>query len=256
MSKMYSWKVWLILNSLTKNVKNDYIAEVSTSGRTLRNEDIAQIIVKGRSELRYETILSILNERDTAVAEALLGGSSIQDSNIHITPRITGSWIGADPLFNAKEHKITFDAVPTVSLRKSLDEEVGVEVLGKKTDGGAIIGLVTDLLTGKTDGTITPGGDIIIKGEKIKIAPETTPGNEEGLGVFFIDVNGNEITLDYPMSENTPKKILCRVPAILVDGEYTLKIVTRFVSGNTLLKEPRTIVYELPLRVGEPESES
>ncbi|MDR0698834.1 MAG: DUF4469 domain-containing protein [Tannerella sp.] len=254
MVKIYSWKVWLIFNSLTKSVKNDYIAEVSTSGRTLRNEDIAQIIVKGRSELRYETILSILNERDAAVAEALLGGSSVQDGNIHITPRVTGSWIGSDPLFNAKEHKLTFDAVPTVTLRKSLDEEVSVEVLGKKTDGGAIIGLVTDLLTGKTDGTITPGGDIIIKGEKIKIAPETTPGDEESLGVFFVDANDNEITLDYPMSENTPKKILCRVPTMLVDGEYTLKIVTRYAAGGSLLKESRTIVYELPLIVGEPAS--
>jgi hypothetical protein len=255
MIRKYIWKIWLILNSLTKNVKNDYIAEVSTSGQTLRNEDIAQLIVKGRSELRYETILSILNERDEAVASALLSGSSVQDSNFHFTPRVTGIWIGTDPLFNPKDHKLTFDAVPTATLRKTLDEEVNVEVLGKKVDGGAIIGLVTDLLTGKTDGTITPGGDIIIKGEKIKIAPETTPGNEEGIGVFFINASGSAITLDYPMSENNPKKILCRVPTSLSNGEYTLKIVTRFTTA-TLLKEPRTIVYELPLRVGESESET
>ena len=39
------WKVWLKPNLLTKDVDNDYIAEVSTSKQTLRNEDIARRIV-------------------------------------------------------------------------------------------------------------------------------------------------------------------------------------------------------------------
>lgn len=39
------WKVWLKPNLLTKDVDNDYIAEVSTSKQTLRNEDIALRIV-------------------------------------------------------------------------------------------------------------------------------------------------------------------------------------------------------------------
>jgi hypothetical protein len=36
MAKNYLWKVWLKLNLLTKEVENDYVAEVSTRGRTLR----------------------------------------------------------------------------------------------------------------------------------------------------------------------------------------------------------------------------
>ena len=39
------WKVWLRLNLLTKDVDNDYTAEVSTMKNSLRNEDIAQRIV-------------------------------------------------------------------------------------------------------------------------------------------------------------------------------------------------------------------
>ncbi|MDR2804054.1 MAG: hypothetical protein LBB85_00215, partial [Dysgonamonadaceae bacterium] len=60
----YIWKIWLRLNFLTQDVENDYTGEVSTMGHTVRNEDIANRIVKERSELRYETILAILNERD------------------------------------------------------------------------------------------------------------------------------------------------------------------------------------------------
>ena len=250
MAKKFFWKIWLRLNTLTKNVDNDYIAEVSTVGNTLRNEDIARLIVKERSELRYETILSILNERDAAVRDTVLGGSSVQDGNIHLAPRVTGNWIGTDPAFDPKEHKITLDATPTAEMRKAL-EDVGVEVLGKKADGGAIIGLVTDILTGKTDGTVSVGGDIVITGDKIKIDPL----GEEGLGVFFVDTYGTEIPLDHPVTENNPKKIICRLPVnVMVGGVYTLKIVTRHSNGTTYLKNPRTILYELPLTAVTPQS--
>jgi hypothetical protein len=249
MAKQYFWKVWLRPNLLTKEADNDYIAEVSTVGNTLRNEDIARHIVKERSELRYETILSILNERDSVVRDTVLGGSSVQDGNIHIAPRITGNWIGVDPVFDPKEHKITLDAILTTEMRKAL-EEVGVDVLGKKADGGAVIGLVTDVLTGKKDGTVSVYGDIVITGEKIKIEPV----GEEGLGVFFVDVYGTEIPLDYPPIENNPKKIICRLPAQVTDGVYTLKIVTRYTSGSIMLKTPRTIQYELPLTAVTPQS--
>jgi hypothetical protein len=250
MAKKNFWKVTLRPNLLTKNVDNDNIAEVSTAGNTLRNEDIARQIVEGRSEVRYETILSILGERDAVVRNAVLGGSSVQDGNVHLAPRVTGSWIGPAPTFNPAVHKITFDATPAAEFRKALDEEVGVEVVGRQTGGGSVIGLVTDVFTGKTDGTITPGGDIIITGEKIKIAPD----KEDGLGVFFVSAGGGEIPLEYPIAENNPRKILCRLPGqIYSGGVYTLKIVTRYTSGSIMLKQPRTILYELPLTALTPQ---
>lgn len=244
MAKQYFWKAWLRPNLLTKEVDNDYIAEVSTVGNTLRNEQIARLIVKERSELRYDTILSILNERDAVVRDVVLNGSSVQDGNIHVAPRITGNWIGSDPVFDAKEHRIILSSTMTAEMRKAL-EEVGVEILGKKADGGAIIGLVTDVMTGNKDGVISVGGDIIITGSKIKIDPIDEEQPE--LGVFFVDIYGTEIPLDYPLTENTPKKIVCRLPYQVTDGTYTLKIVTRYSTSVIKLKAPRTIQYDLPL---------
>jgi hypothetical protein len=63
-----------------------------------------------------------------------------------------------------------------------------------------------------------------------------------------VDVNGGETPVTHPLTQNDPKKIICRVPA-LGAGDYTLKIVTCFSNGTTMLKQPRTIVYELPLKV-------
>ncbi|MDR1127587.1 MAG: DUF4469 domain-containing protein [Treponema sp.] len=50
------------------------------------------------------------------------------------------------------------------------------------------------------------------------------------------------------MTENLPKKLIVRVPA-LAAGSYTLKVITRYSSSKTLVQEPRTITYALSLVV-------
>jgi hypothetical protein len=242
MAFSYFWKVWLTPNRLTKEVKNDFIAEVSTVGKTRRNEDIARMIKNAGAEWDYESILDVINRGDHARKQCLLEGYSVQTEICHIAPRVPGNWIGSAEPFDPKKHKRTCDCTITEDMRKSL-ENVGVEVLGVK-DSGARIGLVTDVSTGKTDGTITPNGDVTIDGVKIRIFP----ADGEGLGIFFVDAGGSETPVTHPLSMNNPKKIICRAPA-LGAGEYTLKIVTQFSASITLLKTPRTIVYELPLTV-------
>jgi hypothetical protein len=247
MAKKTFWKVWLRRNLLTKAVENDFVAEVSTAGNTLRNEDLAARIVAGRSELRLETILGILQTRDEIVREALVNGSAVQDGCARIAPRVLGSWVGVNHSFDPALHKISLDLTPSQEMRAAL-EAVGVEVLGEK-ESGAFIGLVTDVITGKTDGTISPDEDIILNGDKLKIAPE----DDAGLGVFFVGLSGTETRVTRKLTENTPKKLVFRVPS-LNPGTYTLKVRTRFSTTQHLLNEPRTITYDFPLTVPKPAS--
>jgi hypothetical protein len=242
MAKKFIWKAWLKPNLLTKDVDNDYIAEVSTTGKTLRNEDIAQIIKDEGSELQYETLFDILNHSDRLRRERIQQGYSVQTGVCHLSPRVTGNWIGSSANFDPKVHKITCDLTPAAELRHAL-EEVGVEVLGVK-ENGARIGLVLDVSTGKTDGTISPMGEMIITGEKIKVAPD----GEAGPGIFFEAADGSQTQAHTPFILNDPKRIIAQVPN-LAPGTYTLKIVTRFSQGNVLLKEARTITYGQPLIV-------
>jgi hypothetical protein len=241
MAKKYIWKVWLRPNLLTKDVDNDYIAEVDTTGKTLRNADIAQIIKDEGSELQFETILDILNRGDRVRKERLLQRYCIQTDITHIAPRVLGNWLGSTANYDSAIHKLTFDMTPAAELGAALDE-VGVEVLGVK-DSGARIGLITDVTTGKTDGTITVDGDLLVDGFKIKIIPE----EEEGIGVFFVG-DGADVPVVRRFSHNTPKHLTIRVPE-LTPGQYRLKIVTRYSNGNTLLKEHRTIESEQILTV-------
>jgi hypothetical protein len=242
-TKRFFWKIWLKPNLLTQEDNNDYIAEVSTVGNTKRNEDIARLIEEDGTEVRYDTLLDILNRRDRIEKRLIQEGNSVQSGNVRLAPRITGKWIGGTANFNPENNKITIDATITNDLRTGL-EEVGTETLGVKNNG-AYIGLVTDLFTKMTDGTITPNEEIRIDGDKIKILPEDTPA----YNVFFIADDGTEHVPGRSPIENSPKKVVIRVPA-LPAGEYTLRIVTRFSSGTTLLRnDPRIIDFDQKLTV-------
>lgn len=240
MSK-FIWKVWLRLNLLTKDVDNDYIAEVSTVGKTLRNEDIARLFVESGSEVQFETALDILNRADRLRREKLQEGYSVQTGVCHCMPRVLGNWIGARTAFDPNGHKITLSITPTAEMRAAL-AEVGVEVLGVR-EGGAFIGLATDVTTGLTDGTITPGGQIIIAGDKMKVEPL----GEAGVGVFITDdTNEYELT---PLAVNRPKEIIALIPPSLAPGTYSLYVATRHTGSTPLLKEIRRINYATPLVV-------
>ena len=238
------WKVWLKPNLLTKDVDNDYIAEVSTSKETLRNEDIARRIVNEGSEIKYDTLLSIINQHDRIIREAVCDGYSVLTGVAQFSPRVTGTWIGRSANFDPSVQKLTLDMVLSKEMREALSE-VGVEVLGVKEGGGAAIGLVTDTLTEATDGTITPGEDILIEGTKIKVV-----GDEELCGIYFIPRDAPEETIykvERRLTQNDPSRIIARVPATMAPGAYTLRIVTQFSTATTTLKEPRTLEYETPL---------
>lgn len=238
------WKVWLRLNLLTKDVDNDYTAEVSTIGKTLRNEGIAQRIVDEGSEIKYDTLLSIINQHDRIIREALQDGTSVLTQVCHYTPRVTGSWLGATAKFDPEKHKVTLSITPSSEMREAL-QHVGVEVLQVKDDS-ASIGLVTDTVTGLADGSITKGDDILINGEKIRVA-----GEAAGVGIFFVNEEGVATPVTRRFTQNDPKTIIARVPADLSKGSYTLRIVTQYSNSAVLLKEPRTIEYQKLLTIDD-----
>ena len=85
-------------------------------------------------------------------------------------------------------------------------------------------------------------------GDKIKIASdeEAPPGR---VLCRAQAVTATRVTRK--LTENTPKKLIFHVPA-LATGVYTLKVVTRYSNSSTLIQDPREIIYEFPLTIGEP----
>jgi hypothetical protein len=235
------WKVLLRLNRLTKDVDDDYIAEVSTIGHTLRREDIAQEVVDEGTEFKYETVLDILARADRKICEHVVAGHSVLNGIVHITPRVLGNWHGEHAVYNKEEHKTTVDMNPGAELNEAL-KEVGVDVVGME-DPHAFIRTVIDSASGKS-GVLTPGFDCIIEGSKIKIAPD----DGDGLGVFLYDADG--LPTQLKVTQNLPKTLRAHAPADLADGEYTLQVITRY-AGGVLLNDLRVIEYAKTLTVGD-----
>lgn len=240
--KDHYWEFTLRDNPLTKDNTEDCVAEVKSGPKTLRNEDIAKEIKRTGSELKYATLLSVTSQSNEIILEALLNGDSVMTDLCQFIPRITGSFDNPDALFDPAVHKLTFDVILTKSVREALAKVKTIN-LGAKGET-AVIGLVTDTLTGATNGTITANDDILIAGNNIKIT-----GDEAVAGVFFIAQDGTTTKVTRRLTRNDPSKLLARVPA-LANGNYTLRIVTQFSTNKQLLKEPRTIEYKKLLTVG------
>ena len=240
-TKKYVWEVYLRPNPLTKDNDRDCIADVHSHAPTQRNEAIAALITKERSEFRAETILNILNMRDKAVVGFIQDGLSFMDGVVQISPRVSGVWETENSPYDEKIHKRNVDMIPTADFRNAL-EAISVKVIGTK-ETSAKIASVTDTATGLTDGTLTIGDDVLIEGEKLKV-DEKDPLQ----GVFFVSEDGTEHKTERRLSLNKPTQILARVPANVPEGKVTVKVRTKFAGSAKPLKELREIVYGLPCK--------
>ena len=233
------WEVHLRPNTLTKDNDRDCIADVYQHAETQRNKDIADIIVKERTEFRPETIMNILTMRDKVVTQLIEEGLSVMDGVVQITPRVSGVWETEGAEYDEKIHKRTVDIVPTADLRDVLDA-ISVKVLGAK-EATARITSITDTATGLKDGTITIGDDIIIEGDKLKIDEK-----DAAQGVFFKAANGTEYKTTRRLSVNKPSQIIARVPKEVPAGAVTVIVRTKYSSTAKPLKEIKEIIFGYP----------
>ena len=243
--KKFVWEVHLRPNTLTKDNDRDCIADVYAHAATQRNEDIADVITKERTEFRRETILNILSMRDKAVKDFIQEGLSFMDGLVQISPRVSGVWETENSAYDDKVHKRTVDLIPTADLRTALDV-IGVKVLGAK-ETTARITEITDTATGLKDGTLTIGDDVIIEGEKIKVDEK-----DSAQGVFFKAANGTEYKTTRRLSVNLPSQIIARVPKEVPAGAVTVIVRTKYTGSATTLKTPREVVFKLPCTAKTP----
>ena len=131
-------------------------------------------------------------------------------------------------------------------MKDKLTKEVVLEYSGRRMDlGGANIAEIMDMTTGKTDGTVTPGGMVQLKGNKIKCI------NADGSGIGKLTLyNDSESGEEVPvLGVNEPSKIIFVFPTGLLAGNYRLEIETYYTQGSVLLKEPRTLVCPVTLKI-------
>lgn len=243
MAKKYVWSIVLRPNPFTQDNDRDQIADVVPAAAK-RDEDIADAIVAEGSEIKKETIMNILSLRNKKVLEYALSGCTYTNEVETMSPRVSGVFEDINAVFNPEVNKCSFDIVPSSALR-SQTSKISVKVTGCKDSGGAVIGAVTNTLTGSKDGTIQIGDDIIIEGEKIKIQDES----DTEQGVFFVDAEGNEHRVTRKLTANKPSQLIARVPSSVAEGDVSLIIRTRYTGSNVnILKNIRELRYAYELK--------
>ena len=234
-------KVNLYENLLTEN-PNDYSAKV-ISERTLNTKEICQTAIKrGGAASTAEAMEHNVNLFLKEMAYQLMDGYSINTGYFTANAQVRGVFDSSKETFNPEKHSILFRFNQGDILRKEIPN-VTVQIMGVG-DSGIVISHVVDSKTGSVNDLITPGGNLKIKGGKLKIV-----GDNPDIGVYFEDQYNNRYKVeDNDIIVNNPSELIVMIPS-LPAGSYKLVVSTQFSGSSTPLKEMRTAVYEKTLTV-------
>jgi hypothetical protein len=236
---LHTIRVFLYYNYL-QNVNGKYVARIK-SDRTLDLEEVvAAAINRGGALLPRDTMLEAYRIITKEILYQVLDGFKVNTGFFMIALKIRGTYNGLNE--PVEKTKLSFSITPLAWLR-SLIDKVTVEILGI-ADVDAYVAEVFDNRSGLSDTVLTPDGDLIIQGYKVKVA-----GNDPTCGVAFIDTaTGTAYPVTERLTENTPSRLIVRIPA-LNTGVYNLRIISQYTSGTKTLKEPRITTYSTDLEV-------
>lgn len=230
-----------LYDNLLTEKPGDYSGKVRITG-TLHNKEVAQRIVKERTEYRPETIENILNLADQKKVEIIAEGKSLVDGVGQYMLNIKGSFEGEDPKFDATKHTIGITYTPGKLLLKAM-KLISVDPHIAKT--GPVINSLTDSTTGSVNEKITSGGPAVIEGSTLLLK-----GDAPSIGVYFTPDGGGEAKKVQTVVMNTKSQIIISIPQ-LADGQYTLSVTTQAGSNYQLVKDPRTYTFPILLTVGD-----
>jgi hypothetical protein len=244
----YTWIVKLVPNRVAESSKPISIAVVETTDVVYDVERVVNEIVESGSSTDRDSAIGLINRYLAQCERIVLQGNAVQLGDlIKVWGKVTGNWVGRDS-YTKGEHEQTLAVSVPYAFKKKL-KKVKVEVRRREQkDDSAAIWDVINRAGGEKYNSITPGDNIVIRGNRIKVAgyPQEKDEMEPGMGVFFVAANG-QATQAVRIDSNTASEVEARVPPTLPKGKtYTLQIVTRY-AGSNLLKEPRTINAPYPL---------
>jgi hypothetical protein len=221
--------------------KDDRSGRVKSTG-TRKVDDLIEIAVARRTDINAVTMKASYEILKEVALEEVCNSKHVEFGLTYNSLGSNGVFIGDHPSWDSKTHSLSLVAVATAETRKAI-KSIEVEVLGM-AQSGLYINSLTDVTSGEVNARLTPGGGVNLTGVKIKIA-----GEAPGVGLYLTEINTETVT-EIPMTSipvNDPSKITFIVPSDLPAGDYKLSITTQFLPNTTLLKEPRTYMFDYVL---------
>ena len=230
-------KAWLRDNPLTSD-PSDFVGVPASVGSVSIAEIVAELKKEGM-EIKEETVIDIVSRFNRKSTELVLQGYVVNTGLVIMRPAIKGAF--RDRTWDKDKHSVYVNVNQGAELRKAISQ-TKVEFLGEQSSPMAIFG-ITDLSTGKTDGTLTKGKNAEIKGTYLKVA-----GTHADNGVYLTNIDTKAKTKLEDIVINEPSRLLVLIPASLPAGNYELSITTQFSNtSKVFLKTPRTEVLNTPV---------
>jgi hypothetical protein len=231
-------KGWLKPNPLTDD-ETDFQVVIESFGSIAPKGIIEELVTEGM-ELKPETVLDVVTRYNRKCIEFVTRGYSVNTGIVSMRPVVKGVFY--DKKWNPEEHKLYVAVNQGAELRAAM-EATTVEIMGEHPDPIALFG-ITDLSTGKTDGTLTRGFNAELKGTYIKVT-----GDDNDCGIYLRNTETAAVTKleERFIAVNDPSKVMIIVPQTLDAGSYELHLFTQYTVGSKLLNSPRST--NLPFNV-------
>jgi len=222
-----------------------YLARTDNDATLSIEEVCAAMKKRGGFTGNYDTLVENVKQFLDEAAYQLCDGFAVNTGYFSVQPNVGGTFESVNEVHDGQKHPVTF-RFRTLSPLRALADEIVVEVAGL-ADVTGYIDEFTDVATDSTDEALTPGGQFILTGNKIKVA-----GTNAENGVYFVSVSdpSQRVKVTRNFAQNTPVKVIGIVPSNLAPGQWTVEVVTQYSSGgNKFLKDPRTYQYKKVLTV-------
>ncbi|MFD1629535.1 DNA-binding domain-containing protein [Pseudopedobacter beijingensis] len=242
MAVLHKIKAYLYDNLLTKDKPNDFIAR-TISERSLNVKQICnEAVNRGGADVSAAAMEHATELFLKEMAYQLCDGFSVNTGYFTASVTIKGVFDSPTENFNLRKQNLMFRFAQGDRLRAEI-RNIEVNILGL-ADTTAIILQVEDKKSGTINDLLTPGRNLKIIGQKIRVS-----GDNLTNGVFFINLE-TLVSTPVPAEDiviNNPSEIMVIIPDLDV-GNYRLEITTQYTINYTL-KEPRTAIFDKELTV-------
>ncbi|MDD2953096.1 MAG: DUF4469 domain-containing protein [Parabacteroides sp.] len=236
----------LVENKLTER-PDDYSFNVTY----VQNRSIGDLckLAAARLGTKYSAseIESIYDAVKSVSEDEICSGCIVEFGLTSNSLGVEGSFIGPKAQFDPARNKVVLRSTPTAATRALL-ADISV-IVSHVEEGLPTIVSVTDVATGIENSCLTPGGGLVGRGDRCKIAGEAG----QTVGFFFVNA-ADQVETAVPatsLMRNEPANFSFVIPA-LANGTYFLEVVTQYVGGSAkFLKEPRRNRFPYPLTVGD-----
>lgn len=240
---LHKIKAYLYDNVLTKDNPNDFIAR-TVSERSLNVKQICEAAAnRGGADVNSAAMEHATELFLKEMAYQLCDGYSVNTGYFTAGTQIRGVFDSPSETFNSEKHTILFQFNQGEKLRAEIPS-IEISILGVAEASGVVL-QVTDVKSGTVNDLLTPGRNLKINGNKIKIA-----GDNSTNGIFFVNTGTNNRT-PVDISDwvvNNPSELIVVIPD-LPAGTYQLEIATQFTANTVFLKEPRVVLFDKILNV-------